>query len=505
MAKLNKDLMSLFVKAQNDPTFFVEKVVGIASLWEKQKDIINSVRDNSRTVVRSCNGAGKTMISANTVVWFLTTHPNSIVVSTAPTARQVRELLWQEINNIYKNSKYPLGGRCLNVNWTLGTRWFAVGLSTDDPNRFQGFHAENILGVIDEAAGVDASIWEAMEAILTSSGARLLAIGNPTEPSGRFYDAFSSSLYNKIHISAFDTPNFTANDITLEDIKTGNWEPKFETMIFPALITPRWVSERFIEWGEESPAFQSRIIGSFPIYGSDTMIPISWVVRAQLRDITWSDADRCFMAVDVARFGDDESVVGIRRGNSVVQMEMFKNIDVYVLSKACKAIAERENPEIIKVDVVGMGSGVADNLRGWGFDNVIDYVSQERSWLPEKHVNRRTESWYNLREKFRKDEINIPNDDVLIGQLTSPRYTFDTAGRYKLESKQDMKDRSLSSPDRADVLAMLFESDDTYESAIAKDFIFKDDRIKPGTLQAILNELQQGEEDELEWHTMRLY
>jgi len=380
-----------------------------------------------------------------------------------------------------------------------------VGLSTDDPNRFQGFHAENILGVIDEAAGVEASIWEGMDAILTSSGARLLAIGNPTEPSGRFYDAFSSPLYNKIHISAFDTPNFTENNIVLDDIKSGEWEKKFKTMVFPALITPRWVVERLAEWGEESPAFQSRIMGAFPIYGSDTMIPISWAVRAQEREVIWSDDDRCVMAVDVARFGDDESVVGIRRGNSVVQMEMFKNVDVYVLAKACKAIAEREQPEIIKVDVVGIGAGVADNLRGWGFDNVIDYVSQERSWSPEKHVNRRTESWYNLREKFRKDQINLPNDDTLIGQLTSPRYKFDTAGRYVLESKEDMKKRGIVSPDRADVVAMLFENDDTYESAISKDYVFKQDGAKPGTLQALLESLQQGEENELEWHTMKLY
>jgi hypothetical protein len=504
MAGLPKDMMTLFKKAQEDPSFFVENVVSMTTLWEKQKEIMRSVRDNSRTIVRSCNGAGKTFTTANTVTWFLTTHPQSIVVSTAPTARQVRELLWQEINNIHKNSRYPLGGRCLNVNWTMGAKWFAVGLSTDDPNRFQGFHAEHILGVIDEAAGVEAPIWEGMDAILTSSGAHLLAIGNPTEPSGRFYDAFSSPLYNKIHISAFDTPNFTENRITLDDIKTGSWEKKFKSMVFPALITPKWAAERLQEWGEDSPAFQSRILGSFPIMGADTMIPLGWAMRAKERDCKWDDSDRCTMAVDVARFGDDESVIGIRRGNSVAHIEMMNNVDVYSLSKACKATIEREKPEWVKVDVVGIGAGVADNLRGWGFTNIIDYISQERPWSPEKHVNRRTESWYNLREKFRKDEINLPDDDTLLGQLTAPKYKFDSAGRYVLESKEDMKKRGLTSPDRADVIAMLFENDDEYDSAIAKDYAGTADTVKPGTLQAILATLQEGEEEELEWHTMRL-
>jgi hypothetical protein len=311
-------------------------------------------------------------------------------------------------------------------------------------------------------------------------------------------------LYNKIHISAFDTPNFTENGIVLEDIKSGAWEKKFKNMIFPALITPRWAAERLAEWGEDSPAFQSRILGNFPVMGADTMIPLGWVMRAKERECIWSDTDRCTMAVDVARFGDDESVIGIRRGNSVAQMEEFNNVDVYALAKACKAIAEREKPELIKVDVVGIGAGVADILRGWGFDNVIDYIAQERPWSPEKHVNRRTESWYNLREKFRKDLINIPNDETSIGQLTAPKYKFDSAGRYVLEPKEDMKKRGLSSPDRADVISMLFENDDTYETSIAKDYTSTQDEVKPGTLQAILNELQRGEEEELEWHSLRL-
>ena len=498
MPKLSSNLVSLFNKGQQDPAFFVENVIGMTTLWEKQKEIMYSVRDHSRTCVRSSNGVGKTFTTANTVTWFLTTHPNSIVVSTAPTSRQVKELLWQEINSIHANSKYPLGGRCLNVSWTLGAKWFAIGMSTDDPNRFQGFHADHILGVIDEAAGVEAPIWEGMDAILTSQGARLLVIGNPTEPSGRFYDAFSSPLYNKMHISAFDTPNFTENGIVLDDLKTGAWEKKFKTMVYPALITPKWASERLQEWGEDSPAFQSRVMGNFPTIGDDTMIPLGWIMRATERPV--EDEGRCFMAVDVARFGADESVIGTRRGNSFTKKEVHHNTDVHTLSKLVARAADEEKPEFIKVDVVGIGSGVADNLRAWGY-KAIDYVSQERAWSPEKFVNKRTESWYLLRERFRKNTINIENDDVLIGQLSSPKYVFDNAGRYKLEAKEDMKKRGLESPDRADVLAMLFESDDDFGTFVARDF--EESTVKPGTVGAILQELSKGEEEEMQWHTMK--
>jgi len=498
---LDKHLVDLYTKGREDPTFFVENVVGMTKLWAKQSEIMRSVRDNSRTAVRSCNGAGKTFTTANTCAWFLTCYPNSIIVSTAPTARQVQQLLWQEINNIHRNSRYPLGGKCLNVSWTLGAKWFAVGLSTDDPNRFQGFHAEHILGVIDEAAGVEPPIWEGMDAILTSKGARLLVIGNPTEPSGRFYDAFSSPLYKKIHISAFDTPNFTENGIDLASIKNGSWVTTGHNTIYPALITPQWVSERLSEWGEDSPAFQSRVLGAFPIIGTDTMIPLGWVLRAKERELKFEAKDTCSMAVDVARFGDDESVIGIRRGNSMPRYEVMNNVDVYTLSKACKRVADMEKPEYIRVDAVGIGAGVADILRAWGY-NAIDYVAQERAYMPEKFVNRRTESWFNLREAFRKNEINIPPDETLVGQLTALKYKFDGAGRYMLESKEDVKKRGLTSPDRADVVAMLFDGEPSFTGGIAGGG--RNEGPRKDSVEYLLNMLESRGEEELEWHTMKL-
>ena len=480
--RLPSDLRELYKKGKEDPAFFVENVVGMTTLWQKQKEIMYSIRDNKKTAVRSCNGAGKTFTTANAVAWFLSTHPGSICISTAPTARQVRELLWQEINNIHKGSKYPLGGTTTMTSWTLGPKWFALGLSTDDPNRFQGFHADNILGVIDEAAGVDADIWIAMDSILTSSGARLLVIGNPTEPSGNFYDAFSSPLFNKIHISAFDTPNFTEG-------KT----------VYPALITPEWANERKIEWGEDSPAYQARVLGNFPVIGTNTMIPLGYVLAAKERSLDFTPEDVCIMSVDVARFGDDESVIGIRRGNSYSRQSVFNSLDVYELSKKAEAIARSENPSLIKVDAVGIGAGVADNLRAWGL-KAVDFIAQGRAWEPDKFVNRRTEAWYNVREKFRKNLINIPPDEHLLGQLTSPKYDFDAAGRYRLEGKDQMKNRGLKSPDRADALVMCFESDITdvgsYLPAETKD------ETKKGTVSELLRQLTHKEVEEHEWHMM---
>jgi hypothetical protein len=205
------------------------------------------------------------------------------------------------------------------------------------------------------------------------------------------------------------------------------------------------------------------------------------------------------MAVDVARFGDDESVIGTRRGDSLTKLEVFNGVDVHALALSVKASADREKPEFIKVDVVGIGAGVADILRAWGY-KAIDYIAHAKPWSADKHTNRRSESWFLLREKFRTNEINLPDDDILLGQLTAPKYAFDSAGRYKLEAKEDMKKRGLSSPDRADVVAMLFESDEDFDVVVAKDYTL--DAPKKGTVEALLRELTKGEEEEVKWHTL---
>lgn len=473
-------MQKLTERGRLDPTFFCSDVLGI-KLWKKQREILQSVKENARTTVRSCNGAGKSFVSSAAVAWFLSCHPESIVITTAPTARQVEAILWQEIAKRYHGARIPLGGRLLNTSWTVGPGWFALGLSTNQPDRFQGFHAENILGVIDEAAGVDAPIFEAMDAILTSHGARLLLIGNPTEPSGAFYDSHRSELYNKIHISAFDTPNFTEGRI-----------------VYPHLVTPQWVEDRKIIWGEDSPAYSARVKGEFPLVASDTLIPLMWIMNAVERGVSDDPSGYCVMGFDVARFGDDESVIAIRRGNDLTKMLCFNGLDVVEAAAYGMRIADEENPDAIAVDVTGTGSGVADIMRHKGY-KVLDVVSNSKAFRRDKFVNKRAEMWFTVREMLRKGTLNIPDDDVLIGQLSSPKYKFDSKGRYLMERKEDMKKRGLSSPDRADALILSCAIDKDYASFIIKDE--DESRSKPGTVAAIYDilEAQYKAEEETAW------
>lgn len=479
----HSSLMSL---AEKNPQWWINNVVG-NTIWQKQIEIVESVRDNQRTTVRSCNGAGKSFISANIVAWFLCAHPESIIITTAPTARQVEEILWQEIARIHSTSKMKLGGTLLKTKWDMGAKWFAMGLSTNDPNRFQGFHAPHILAVLDEACGIEPQIYEAVEAILTSEGAKVLLIGNPTEPDNEFFKTFSSKLYNKIHISGFHTPNFR-NIKTIEQLKTMSTKELEAEVTHPYLITPKWARERLDEWGEDSPAFLARILGEFPDTGTQTLIPLSWVMKATMRAPIGENP--CTIGVDVARFGDDDSVIAVRLGNSIDKIITFNKIDtVEVADQVTQVYREYEKLcDLIAVDAVGIGAGVADTLRKRGLP-AIDIESAEKAYQYSRFYNKRTEMWYRIRELFRTDAIVIPNDEVAIGELTSPRYSFDAGGRYVLETKADMKKRGLKSPNVADAIVYAFAYDGKYDSYIAKGNSKKE--FKAGSYGAALQELEK--------------
>jgi len=167
------------------------------------------VRDNKYTAVRSGHGVGKTYTAARAGLWFLFAFFESIILTTAPTWRQVKMLLWKEVHKACTGAKIKMGGKLLDTELRAPAQagWYMMGLSTDEPDKFQGFHAENLLVIIDEASGVDRRIYEASQSVMTSANCRMLAIGNPLEPSGWFFEAFQSSQWNKIHISSYDCPN----------------------------------------------------------------------------------------------------------------------------------------------------------------------------------------------------------------------------------------------------------------------------------------------------------
>ena len=196
------------------PRRYCEEQLG-DELQPYQVDILDSINRNKRTAVRSAHNTGKTFIASRAAAQWLHTRPNSIVITTAPTFKQVENQIWRSINGMKERLKNRLSGTVLKTRWEISPTWYALGISPGDPTSMQGFHAESgeILVIVDEGAGVSEEMFEAIEGILTSPGARLLVLGNPTSVSGYFIKMFRNPTVKKIHISAFDTPNFKANGI----------------------------------------------------------------------------------------------------------------------------------------------------------------------------------------------------------------------------------------------------------------------------------------------------
>jgi hypothetical protein len=273
---------------------------------------------------------------------------------------------------------------------------------------------------------------------LVGDHARLLSIGNPIEPSGAFYEEHKAPGVFKLKISALDTPNVIEG-----------------REVIPGLVTCTWVEEKKAKWGEKSPLYQSKVLGEFPDAGTNTLIPLSLVEAARARRLE-SGAAPVELGVDVARFGDDETVC-IRRQGPIIRTQFVSSKEDTMQTTGRVIAAMRDTgAKVAKVDVIGVGSGVVDRLT----EQNVPTQSMNAAHAArdkERFENVRAEWWWTMREAFEAGEIDLdPTDDVLASQLCSVRYKINSKGKIQVESKDEMKVRQLTSPDRADAAVMAY-------------------------------------------------
>jgi hypothetical protein len=387
--------------------------------------------------MRSGHGVGKTFTVAALAEWWLQTREDAIVLTTAPTWRQVESITWATLRRLHRASRKTLAGDLLNTSLKISDSRFALGLSTDEPERFQGYHSPNIMVIEDESPGVAPAIHEAIEGVL-SGGGKWIKVGNPTSPSGHFYEAFRSPGWHPIVYSCWEHPNVTEG-----------------RTIVPGAVTREWCEARLAEWGEEHPLYQARVLGEFPQEGEDTLIRLSWAEAAINRDLP--SGDPTVLACDVARFGGDETVIGIRRGPVYREVERYRGKD---LMQTCGMIVRAigaEKPATVVVDDDGLGGGVVDRLRELGHE-VVAFRGGEKAIRAEAYYNRRSEAWHGLRDHLRDGAVSIQGSerDGILAQLTGIKWEMTSKGLLKLEGKDDMKKRGIRSPDRADTMAMAY-------------------------------------------------
>lgn len=457
-----------------DPTGWVRAKLG-EHLWSKQRVITESVRDNRHTAVHSSHDTGKSYNASRLVAWWLSVHPlgEAFAVTTAPTQSQIEAILWREIRKAHRKGDLP-GRTTLDCEWYMGAdELVAFGrkpADTADPEeakaRFTGIHAKYVLVILDEASGIPGWLWDAAEALATNEHSRILAIGNPDDPSSEFAKVCEpGSGWNTIHISAYDTPAFTGEVVPAD--------------LLDLLVSETWVAERLKRWGKDSPMFQSKVLGVFPELGDDTLISPRWIRAAQERDLP--GLEQGAFGCDIARKGADETVVYRNRGGVVRLAHSSSKKDTMRTSGDIAALIKAKRDEVPAiVDSIGVGAGVYDRLTELGLP-VAAFVASEKAYQPDRFVNRRAEQWWAVREAFESGVVDVDaRDDVLASQLGSIKYKRDSKGRIKIESKDDMAKRGLPSPDRADALMMSFAPAEVWPKDIMRT------RTKPKDLTSDL-------------------
>ena len=300
----------------NDPVGFIEKGLG-EQIWSKQREILESVRDNKRTAVPACHAPGKSHLAARMVAWWVMSQPKgtSQVVTTATSFRQVRNILWSHIRKLH--AVHHLDGEALTVEWKIDGIQAAFGFAPAQYNEtaLQGIHAPNLLVVVDEAGGVQDTIGTALEALMTGGNTKLLLLGNPpTDNENSWFErACNSPLYNTIPISAFDTPNFTGEDV-------GNCKtcpPSVGTLSLAShLVDETWVNDVISELGETSAFVKARVHAEFPKVTGNRVIPSTWIDDAT-NNQNPAPGTHIRLGIDIAADGGDEFVIARADGWTV--------------------------------------------------------------------------------------------------------------------------------------------------------------------------------------------
>lgn len=447
--------------------------------WPKQQVIMDAIeRPRSRTAVKACHSSGKTWVAASTGLWFLARFQEAIVITTAPTDNQVTKIMWPEIHTLVGKSQYPYP-KALTTELKISPKRYMFGFTTslqnhDEGVKFQGFHAEHILFILDEAPGVDPRIWAAIEGARAGGDVRILALGNPTISGGIFFDAFQKNreTWNTFTISAFDTPNLSGCSLKYIDPTTGDTivhgsgkdlmdmdEEELSVNPRPYLTTRQWVREKFLEWGPDSPLFESRVLGDFPSHNEYNLVPLALVEACNRVAAVVRDDEDFHAGIDVAGPGDAETVLNVRQGNHLVLTKGYPQQDPRgAIVAELRPFQETGRLKNVNVDTIGIGYNFALHLSDLGFNvtkvNVQESVDTEED--AKRFYDKKAQYFWNIRELFQSKAISGVTDERTISQLTSIRYRPNSKGKIEIESKDDLRKRGVKSPDRAEALMLCY-------------------------------------------------
>ena len=461
----------------NDPAAFAAECIDWRNdgLTEYQQEIIGNVPVRKRVCVRGPHGLGKSALSAVTILWFALTRDAAgidwKVATTAGSWHQLSQYLWPEIHKWAARVRWDkvrgndsltpqeelnlrLRGhpfspsQLMNLNLRLNHGAAFAGASANSA-LIEGAHADSLLFVFDEAKSIPAATFDACEGALNGTGeAFALALSTPGPPQGRFYDIQSRRPgyedWHAVHVTV-------------------------DRAIAAGRINEEWMEQRRRQWGENSAIFQNRVLGEFHAGDEDSVIPLSWAEAAVERWHEWEAAGKPdggrprTVGVDVARSGTDRTVLAVRDGPVITELRRFTREDTMQTTGRVKAILDADTSRTAVVDVIGIGAGVLDRLREQ-HALAVGFNASRGSKAKDKtrefgYLNRRSEAWWSMREALdpsANPDVCLPDDEMLLGDLSAPQWKVTSNGRIQVEDKEEIRKRLGRSTDDGDAVVQAF-------------------------------------------------
>lgn len=408
-----------------------------------------------------------THLAARIALWFLCSFKPSKVITTAPTLRQVKDLLWSELRNAHKKAIIPIGGELLQLSLKFDEDHFCVGFSTDAENidRFTGFHQSNLLVIFDQAGGIDPNIWEASEGLMTSANCKWLAISNSAISDGELANICMPDrrsrfgTWNILRVKASESPNVVAGK-----------------NIIPGLVAHDWVKKREEAWGRDDPLYKIFVEAEFIPDSEMVVVPYKSIVAAF--ENRGELGEHIQVGLDVARMGTDSTVWTAISGSKVLEIKRLTgNTTMQVVGSTVEFVRHLQQKyqlpvSAVKVDVIGLGAGVYDRLVELDEEDVyipaiaVNNAEMQTVIDRERYLNIRAEMAWMFRHRMEQGGVGF-NDvcvedyelkDYVRGDIQAMRYQITSQGKIKIIAKEDLRKILGRSPDYWDSLVMAFET-----------------------------------------------
>ncbi len=452
-----------FSRYKDDPVGFLRDVLK-ADPWQKQEEIANAVRDHPLVAVQSANACGKDFVAAGLALWATYAAGFDRIILMSATERQAVEILMlTELHTHFHRAGLPgrLGQSTLRLPGSNKAR--VIAMVSRDASNLSGFHGERVMVILSEAQGIEAAGWNAALRCAVGQEDRILAYGNPDEPSGTFYDVCRRPDWKRFRISAFDLPTV-----------------KGERHI-PGMMTAAGIERFRREYGEGSREWMSSVLGLFPETATDSWIDAAaWDACVALSAGPFranANGLPLTLAFDVARAtGGDSSALAVIRGPIVESIETWEGFDLMAsanrIDQRCRELGLRkigdpppfadplswgQTDGRILIDTTGaaLGMGILDRLneKGWPVEQ-FDFAGKPPFEEGARFANMRAWSYMKVKAFIRDRQIALLDDPLLREEAVGTRYTISGQGAVQIEPKKKLRSRLGRSPDRLDAVVM---------------------------------------------------